>query len=223
MFAKASVSTQPIVGVLLAAGKGSRFDPGAGRLKLLAPLPDAPGRCCAALSSASLRAACDALIAVVAADEHAQQRALRAQLSAAGCELAFNTEVARGVGHSIALGVRAALSQWPGALGCLIALADMPWIKADTMRRVAQALRQGQLTVAPHMGQQQGHPVGFSAALFASLMRLDGDAGARSLLAQHPPHLIAVEDAGIFCDVDTLDDLSFNQPPLMGERRPRCH
>ncbi|HRK56101.1 MAG TPA: nucleotidyltransferase family protein [Burkholderiaceae bacterium] len=218
MSAKASVSAQPIVGILLAAGKGSRFDPGANQLKLLAPLAGAQGQCCAALSSASLRAACDALIAVVAVDEHVQQPALREQLSAAGCKLAFNAEAARGMGQSIAVGVRAARLHWPQAMGCLIALADMPWIEPDTMRRVAHAVRQGHLTAAPSMGRRWGHPVGFSATLFSSLMQCDGDEGARSLLAQHPPHLIAVEDPGIFCDVDTLDDTFENQPPTAAER-----
>ena len=58
-------------------------------------------------------------------------------------------------------------------------------------------------------GGQRGHPVAFGGALGDELARLDGDEGARSLLARHAERLVAVPvgDPGIFRDVDTPSDL----------------
>ncbi|MEF9943630.1 MAG: nucleotidyltransferase family protein, partial [Burkholderiaceae bacterium] len=53
-----------------------------------------------------------------------------------------------------------------------------------------------------HAGRR-GHPVGFAAALGAELIALTGEAGAREVLARHPPQSIEVKDAGVLLDVDT--------------------
>jgi molybdenum cofactor cytidylyltransferase len=56
---------------------------------------------------------------------------------------------------------------------------------------------------------RRGHPVGFSRALRAELVALDGDEGARALLARHSSSItkVPVEDPGIFVDIDTRDDM----------------
>ncbi|MFM8637611.1 MAG: nucleotidyltransferase family protein, partial [Betaproteobacteria bacterium] len=56
-----------------------------------------------------------------------------------------------------------------------------------------------------HRGRR-GHPVGFSAELASELMRLNGDEGARRLVARYPGHALDVDDAGVLQDLDTEDD-----------------
>ncbi len=114
------------------------------------------------------------------------------------------------MGASLAAGVSAA----PGAGGWLIALADMPWIQPATMRMLADRLRSGASMVAPVFGGRRGHPVGFSREWGDRLQALDGDAGARSLIARHADELVLLDtaDAGVLMDVDQPGDLVADMP-----------
>lgn len=107
-----------------------------------------------------------------------------------------------GMGYSIACGVGAR----PDASGWLILPADMPLIKPETLLAVARDLRHHTVVYAQHRGQR-GHPVGFSAELYSELAALDGDDGARRLLARYPAHGIEVDDPGVLVDIDTEADL----------------
>jgi molybdenum cofactor cytidylyltransferase len=215
-----------IVGVLLAAGRGARFDASAQRLKLLEPYP--PGRSEAlplAIVAARKLRAVGPVIAVVRAQIDANQQRLRELLAAEGCQILSyamaNTDAAsmsgrtpqgagrpEGSGSSIASAVQASAD----ADGWIICLADMPAIEASTIAAVRQALLDGHSCVAPHYRGQRGHPVGFGAACGAELAALAGDEGARSVLQRHPPFRVDVDDPGILFDVDRAADLQSNLP-----------
>ena len=91
--------------------------------------------------------------------------------------------------------------------------ADMPWVRPDTIRRIADAPPDAPIVVpvfqpdgAP--APVDGHPVRFSAALLPELAALGGDRGARVLFARHPVRRLPVTDPGIVRDVDTPADLA---------------
>lgn len=112
-----------------------------------------------------------------------------------------------GMGDSIAAAVRAALVVYPDAQGWLVLPADLPLIKPDTLRRVAEAPVAWRVVRPVHQGEA-GHPVRFSSACTPDLLALSGDAGAASVARQHgPPKQIEVDDAGCVTDIDTVDDL----------------
>lgn len=184
-----------IVGILLAAGRGTRF----GGPKLLAPLPDGTP-----LGVAAARNLCSAVPEVVAV-VHPADRELARQLVATGARLVECAEVEAGMGVSLAAGVGATAD----ADGWLIALADMPYIGVDSMRLLGQALADGAALVAPCYRGQRGHPVGFSAEFGPALRALQGDRGARDLLARYADRLqcLEVDDPGILRDVDSPADL----------------
>ncbi len=193
-----------IVGVLLAAGQGTRFDPSGARLKLLAATTrgSQSGAPLAVAAARTLRVVLDEVFAVVAPPREGNQLELHRLLQAEGCTLVVNQRAAEGQGTSIACGVGASSS----ADGWVIALADMPTLQPDTIRRVVQALHAGAATVAPTYHGRRGHPVGFAAPLLSELLALAGDTGARSVLMRHPPQLIEVDDPGVLYDVDTPED-----------------
>lgn len=194
-----------IVGVLLAAGRGARFDPHGARLKLLEPATRGPhrGEPLAVAAARTLRSAVDEVVAVVASAADARHEQLRRLLAAEGCTTVENSRADAGQGTSIACGIAAT-----GAVaGWIIALADMPAIAPGTVLAVAECLRSGAVTVAPAYRGQRGHPVGFAAALHQELLTLGGDTGAREVLVRHPPRLIEVDDPGVLYDVDVSEDL----------------
>jgi molybdenum cofactor cytidylyltransferase len=190
---------RPVVGVLLAAGSGSRF----GGDKLLVKLAD--GRPLAAAALAALAAAVDAVIAVVRPGD----AALQALLGEAGALVAVCPVAAEGIGASLACGVREVQQRFPDARGAIIALADMPWVSPSTVARIAATLRRGAVLAAPTHRGTRGHPVAIGAGYFAELRMLSGDEGAKKLLAAHGAELelITVDDPGVLRDVDTQADL----------------
>ncbi|OMG71756.1 nucleotidyltransferase family protein [Burkholderia ubonensis] len=186
-------------GVLLAAGLGQRFDPSGLRSKLLALLPD--GTPVAVAAARRLATATADVVAVVrpGADK------LAFLLNEAGCRVVFAPDAARGMGASLAAGVRASAD----ADGWLVALGDMPWIAPATYELVTRTLDAGDASiVAPVHRGMRGHPVGFAARHFDALAALDGDTGARALFARERVTLLDVDDPAILRDVDTPADLA---------------
>ena len=193
-----------IVGILLAAGEGSRF----GGDKLLAPLPDRdlPGLLGVRAALHLVEAIPDS-IAVV----RPQDAALSAALSSAGLRVVPCADAGNGMGATLACGVSATA----GAEGWVIALADMPWIAPATIRSIADAVASGADIAAPRHRGSRGHPVGFSRAHRDALALLTGDAGARSLIERNADCVtwIDVDDPGVLRDVDTPGDLAPGSPP----------
>lgn len=116
----------------------------------------------------------------------------------------------RGMGESIAMGVRAT----PDAAGWLILPGDLPFIQPASLLRVAQALK-AHPVVVPHYQQKQGHPVGFQRHYFAELVGLCEDRGAKAVVreAREQGDVLDVElkDAGVIQDVDVVGDLGAEQ------------
>jgi molybdenum cofactor cytidylyltransferase len=185
-----------IIGILLAAGTGSRF----GGDKLLHPLAD--GVAIAAHAARNMLAAGLNVTAVVRPGDFPLADVLEQE----GCAVSVCPGAMRGMGTSLAH----AVASERGADGWVVALADMPKIMPATIEAVAAALRQGARIVAPQFKNQRGHPVGFSAALCSELIALDGDQGARMLLEKHRDSLKLIEcaDAGVLYDIDRRTDVA---------------
>jgi molybdenum cofactor cytidylyltransferase len=102
---------------------------------------------------------------------------------------------AQGMGRSLACGVAAAKA----ADGLVIALADMPYIRSDTIRRVLGRLHSGAEIVTPYYAGRRGHPVGFRHSLLDQLLSIEQHAARVSRLD--------VDDPGILRDIDYRADL----------------
>jgi len=184
-----------IWGILLAAGGSTRF----GANKLLQPLAD--GTQVGIVAARRLLRALPNSVAVVR--EHDAE--LIELLTAEAIGIVINPEPGRGLGSSLACGVRATAS----ATGWVIALADMPCIQPDSIRGVVRLLQAGVPAVAPVYRGERGHPVGFSHTFRAALENLSGDRGARDLLVEHTEQvqLFEVDDPGILIDIDRRADI----------------
>jgi len=184
-----------LVGILLAAGASTRF----GGDKLLHPLAD--GTPMAVRAATTLREVLPESIAVI----RPGRSDLRRALAATGLNLIENSNAETGIGGSIAAGVAATAD----ADGWLIHLADMPFVRASTIRQVGRALEQGAGIARPVRDSRPGHPVGFAGAFGAALCRVDGCEGAAVVLRDHPEDVIALitDDSGSVRDIDRREDL----------------
>ena len=189
------------VGLLLAGGRGSRFDASGHRDKLLAQLD---GEAVCLHAARALKAACERSFAVLPPGKPE----LLALLDAAGLETLVTPATRLGMGHSIARGA-AHILEHCGERPVVVALGDMPRVRASTFRALLDALgRDPMAIVAPGFQRRRGHPVVFGPGHLAALAGLAGDRGAFAILERTPPRLIEVEDPGVLQDIDTPDDLA---------------
>lgn len=185
-----------ITGILLAAGRGRRFDPSGASHKLLATLPG--GLPVAVASARAMRAALPRVVAVVAAPGE-----LSTLLEREGCEVIVCPDADSGMAASLTHGLRHCQA---GAEGWVIGLADMPYVMPSTISALAAALAQADIAV-PVMGSRRGNPVAFGKLHAHELLGLSGDQGARALLRSHPVCEVQTEDAGILLDIDQPADM----------------
>ncbi|MEZ5738550.1 MAG: nucleotidyltransferase family protein [Burkholderiaceae bacterium] len=186
------------VGLLLAAGRGTRFDPTGRASKLLADLRGLP---VAVHAARALRRAGLPVLAVVrpGACELAQR------LAQEGCEVTHCPLADRGMGESLAHGARMAAQH--GAAALVVALADMPFLDPAIIERVARRVGPADPVVAAGYAGQRGHPVAFDRSMFGALSGLGGDRGAGQLFAHWPPLVLETEDPAVLRDIDRPADL----------------
>ena len=184
------------VALLLAAGAGSRF----GGDKLLHPLED--GVAMAAHAARTMREAGLDVMAVVRPGDYP----LREVLEIEGCTVRVCADAAQGMGASLAHGI----SETRDAAGWIVALADMPRIRTETIARVVHMLVQGQPLVAPAYKAERGHPVGFGRRFLNELLALGGDTGARAVVQRNQALLQMFEsdDPGVLRDIDRRSDIA---------------
>jgi molybdenum cofactor cytidylyltransferase len=192
----------PLVGILLAAGRGRRFDPLGRRNKLLQPLPGLGGDPVVAASARKLLSLLDTVIAVVPPDDGG----VGALLSGLGCDVVVCPDADTGIAASLVHALRHSLQNAQPA-AWLVALGDMPHVAPATLAALADALAAGADIAAPVMDGRRGNPVGFGRVHLTALLALEGDQGARRLLQTCPVTEVPVEDPGIFRDIDTPADL----------------
>jgi molybdenum cofactor cytidylyltransferase len=187
-----------LAGILLAAGRGRRFDPSGARNKLLQRLSD--GELVAVASARRLLAVFPRVVAVVPPDDGGVGEALRTL----GCEVTVCPDADSGMGLSLAHAIRHSLP----AEGWLVALGDMPFIQESTLQALRRALEEGSGIAVPVFEGRRGNPVAFGAEHRDALLACSGDQGARRLLAAHAVTEVAAGDPGILRDIDTPADLA---------------
>lgn len=190
---------RPVVGILLAAGAGTRFDRSGTINKLHAPLAGLPLACHAARL---LIAHCAHVVAVTAPDD-AQ---LRSSLATEGCATVSDPRSAQGLGYSLAAGVLEARRRHDPAL-LVVLPGDMPAVRTDTLARLLALPRSRAAILAPCHDGQRGYPLVFGAEHFERLTRCTDDASVVQLLARQPVTLLDVDDPGIVQDIDFRADL----------------
>jgi molybdenum cofactor cytidylyltransferase len=124
----------------------------------------------------------------------------------AGLNVKFvrNPDFAGGMASSVKAGIAAVPADADGAVICL---GDMPLIDSGLIDRLIEAFApdRGNLIAVPVADGRRGNPVLWSRRFFNELMALDGDIGARHLIARHAEAVadVPVEGNGAFLDIDT--------------------
>jgi molybdenum cofactor cytidylyltransferase len=190
-----------VAAVVLAAGLGTRFAAGDGSSKMLALLDGVPLVRRAATAALGSRAR---PVLVVTGHEASRVEAALAELDVA---LVANPDFASGLASSLRAGIAALPAS---AAAALVFLGDMPRVTSALADRLVEAFEAepDRDAVVPVFGAQRGNPVLLSRRLFPEIARLEGDEGARKLLARSERIVeIAIDDPGVALDIDTREAL----------------
>lgn len=121
-------------------------------------------------------------------------------------KIVVNQDYREGMGTSLRTGV-AALS--PEADAAFIVLADQPFVRPETLQRIAEEYRKSdaQIVIPMYKGFR-GNPVLLNRSVFPEVMALKGDIGCRAIFGSHADGIVkvAVGDIGILLDVDNRED-----------------
>lgn len=181
--------------VVLAAGSSSRF----GSTKQLVTLDDAP------LVRRAVRlaeAVCGPRSVLVAG--HEWRAVVEACRPLRGFFL-YNAQHRSGMGGSIACGVSAVMD---AAAAVLLLLADQPLISARHLERLIAAWSVSpEAIAATSFAGTAGPPVIFPRRYFGELRQLQGDRGARAILAGAGGHVTQVRFENAAVDIDRPEDL----------------
>ena len=118
-----------------------------------------------------------------------------------------NADFASGQLSSLLAGLR--VVDRPGVVATLVALVDVPFVSAATVRAVVDCYQRTHAPIVrPTRGEQHGHPLLVDRLLFDRLRHADAAEGAKPLVRAHatPDGEVAIEDEGAFADIDTLED-----------------
>lgn len=185
-------------GILLAAGRGRRFDPQGTEDKLQQILPD--GHTVALTAARHLSSVMQHVVVVVRPDN----QVLIEEFQRQNYEVVVCPDADQGMAASLTTGLRHSAR----SKGWIIALADMPYVQSTSIAALLHELENGADIVAPVFQGQRGNPVGFSDKYLPELLALTGDRGARGLLQRFPVREIPLDDPGILRDIDLPADLS---------------
>ncbi|HEX2631414.1 MAG TPA: molybdopterin-binding/glycosyltransferase family 2 protein [Bradyrhizobium sp.] len=195
----ATDTNRNVAAIILAAGRSTRMG---GPNKLLAELGGKP--LVRIVTEQALASRAQGVIVVTGHQADDVQKALH------GLKVTFahNPDFAEGLAGSVKAGIAAVPS---GADGVVICLGDMPLIEARLIDRMIESFApdRGNLIVVPVSDGRRGNPVLWSRRFFNELMTLDGDIGARHLIAKHGEAVaeVPVEGHSAFLDIDTPEAL----------------
>ena len=181
-----------VCAVVLAAGGSRRL----GRAKQLAVVDGET------LLGRTLRVVREAGVDSVVVVLGARAEEIAAVVDLSGSRVVMNPDWETGIASSIRAGVFAA----GDADGVLMLVCDQPRLSAEHLQELIQRF-DGDAVLASGYAGIAGIPAVFPKAMFARLMELAGDAGARVLLRDPdvPMAIVSWEDGVV--DVDTADDL----------------
>jgi molybdenum cofactor cytidylyltransferase len=184
-----------VVAIILAAGRSTRMG---GPNKLLAELGSK--KLVRIATEQALASKASEIVVVTGHQADLVEKALE------GLKVKFvrNPDFAGGLASSVRAGIAAAPENADGAVICL---GDMPLIDAHLIDRLIETFApdRGNLIVVPVADGRRGNPVLWSRRFFKELMTLDGDIGARHLIAKHAEAVVEVPVDGqsAFLDIDT--------------------
>ncbi len=115
-------------------------------------------------------------------------------------------ESVQGISWSVKAGI-ASVGACSSEEFLLFAVADQPWLRAESVWRLLGKAVPGTMSARLCSGDTPGNPVLFSAALIPELMQLTADEGGGKIARKYHAIPVSVEDPRELMDIDQAGDL----------------
>lgn len=122
-----------------------------------------------------------------------------------GVRVLVNSDPSGGMSTSLKLALGAVRGR-----AVVIGMGDQPLLLPSTIDAIVSAyITSNAKVVVPVYRGRRGNPVLFDRTLFPQMMKIQGDVGAKSVIADNPDLVreVVVSDEGILLDIDTPSDL----------------
>ena len=194
--ARSPEATTATAAVVLAAGSSTRM----GENKLLLALGDET------VVHRAVRAAIEArLDPIIVVLGHEPER-VRAALAGLPCRTVVNPDHLRGKGTSLQFGI-AEVASSTSAAAAVVMLADMPFVTAAMLARVAAREGTAAPMVVSRYGEVNAPPILYDRSLFAELLRLPEQACGKEMVRRHRAEAVALSwPEQALADIDRPED-----------------
>lgn len=137
----------------------------------------------------------------------ANSQEIKSKIDFNNVEVIENNEWNKGIGSSIACGVRFIESNTPKINSVLITLADQPFIVTSYFNNIISCFFTSEKKiVATKIGERLGVPAIFHSAYFKDLKKLNEDKGAKELILSNLKDVEIVTSKIDFTDIDTMEN-----------------
>lgn len=155
---------------------------------------------------AALASLLDSVFLVLGYESDRIAKALELQKAPSRLRKIVNPQYTEGMSRSLCSGLTAAQS-FPSVM---FLLGDQPLLDSGIINFLLYRFRESKKDICvPVYGNRRGNPVIFSQRFYRILGKIEGDIGAREVIASHEKDVLEVElsDPKIFTDIDTPEDL----------------
>lgn len=114
----------------------------------------------------------------------------------------YSPDSYKGVSYTIRAALQA-LGSVPEEDFIVFVVADQPYLKEKTLKKLLELAEPGTETASVMYGERPGNPAMFSARLIPELLDLQGDEGGRKVIRKHSCRYAYAEEEAELYDIDT--------------------
>jgi molybdenum cofactor cytidylyltransferase len=132
---------------------------------------------------------------------------IKSAINRANIEIIYNKEWKKGLGSSIAFGVKHIKSK--KQFDCVLTiLADQPLIDTDYLSELVNLfeIKKNQIIASSYGNKKVGVPALFDGIYFDELSTLNEDKGAKQILKKHNTFVKTLNAENLITDIDTIED-----------------
>lgn len=194
--------------ILLAAGASVRL----GKPKQLLEYGGKP------LLQHGLQVAIDSGLSPVIVVLGANADSIKTEISNKDITLIINDSWSEGMASSIRCGIEKLMGIAPDTTAAIIMVCDQPFVSSKLLIKLIKKHQEtGLPVIASRYENNNGTPALFDKAIFASLLKLKGDTGAKKIMKESPDWVGFVDFPKGIVDIDTEEDYNRLAPPSQME------
>jgi len=133
---------------------------------------------------------------------------ITSKIDASNITVIFNEDWKKGLGNSIACGIKYIKESLPDIDSVLIQLADQPLIDSNFLNKMIEyyQLDTDKIICTSYQNKRLGVPAIFNKTNFEELSKLNHDKGAKDLLNDNSENILFLDGTNLISDIDTLED-----------------